>query len=699
MNREKIKPRHLERRAYVYLRQSSPGQVKKNVQGQERQRKMAEMVEELGWPPERTVLLGGDTGHSGSSLHGRDDYQRLFQAVMAQEAGLIAVRELSRLVRNSQDWNDLVRLCRYKGVLLADEHRLYDAQDAQDRVLLGVQGAFNEFELAMICERMLESRIQMAHRGELYEAFPPGYVCRRPPVLEKHPDERVQRAVAKVFEEFERSPSALKMYRRLVTEGFQLPVVAHGKDWREVQWVRPTYQRLLGMLKNPTYAGIYAWGRKETVTELDDRGHVVKKRRRVSREAWDVSLQGHHEPYISKETWERNLEKLATNANMNGAMNKRSPQDGKSLLAGLVRCGRCGHRLQAHYSAGGLRYVCYGSSRQRDEAKRTCLSFTATAIEARLITVLLDAVQPAGLEAARQAAEQLRARHAEQRQLLLDRLQTCHEGEARAAREYKETDATYLEVRRKLAQEWNEAILATRAQEERLACFDNEEPVQPTPQQEKQLESLGQHLQSAWFHPKANPSLKKQIVRTLIEEIAADIDEESDEIVLLIHWAGGHHTELREPRRKRKPRTAPEDLARILDALRKVVPDAAIATVLNRENIRSDKGKTWTARRVQSFRKQHGIAAFNERKKAEEGWQTQAEAAISLGISPMSVTRLVHAGILPAEQPGPGLPAVLCDSDLQLEEVRAAVSRLKASDNRPLSQHPNQLSLYATTSC
>ena len=190
MNPQKISHWHLERIAFVYLRQSSPGQVKKNVESAKRQQRMCQRVQELGWPNHQVRMLGGDTGHSGSSVHGRDDYQTMLQAAMNQESGIICACELSRLVRDNQDWNQLVRICRFQGVLLADEYRIYDPADPQDRVVLGIQGAFNEFELAMICDRMQKSRVQKANRGELYEAFPSGYICRHALLYEKHPDPR-----------------------------------------------------------------------------------------------------------------------------------------------------------------------------------------------------------------------------------------------------------------------------------------------------------------------------------------------------------------------------------------------------------------------------------------------------------------------------------------------------------------------------
>jgi DNA invertase Pin-like site-specific DNA recombinase len=267
-----LKPHHLQRTAYVYLRQSSPGQVRRNREGQQRQQAMVEHVATLGWPRPQIILLDGDTGKTGSSQHGRTAFQMLLEAIVTAKAGLVAARELSRLVRDNQDWAHLVRLCRFKDVLLADERRLYDAADAQDRMVLGIQGAFNEFELSMILDRMQESLRQKARRGEQYDGLPPGYICRQAALCEKHPDPRVQRAIEKVLKDFERFPSVRQLYLHLDAEAFQLPVLHNGADWRDVEWVRPSYEQILSLVRHPAYAGIYVRGRRKSFVTLDERG-------------------------------------------------------------------------------------------------------------------------------------------------------------------------------------------------------------------------------------------------------------------------------------------------------------------------------------------------------------------------------------------------------------------------------------------
>ena len=696
MNRQVISRWHLERTAFVYLRQSSLHQVKKNVEGAERQRRMKQRVRELGWPEHQIQVLGGDTAKSGSSLHGRDEYQTMLQALLEQKAGLICARELSRLVRDNQDWNQMVRLCRYQGVLLADEHRIYNPAGPQDRVVLGIQGAFNEYELSLICDRMQRSRDQKAQRGELYESFPSGYICRHPPVYEKHPDPRVQRAIEKVFGDSQGSPSVLQLYRRLLREGFQLPIVPPGKDWRDVEWSTPSYQQILEMLRNPTYAGIYVRGKMKTVTWLNEEGHAQKKRRRLPREQWDVFLKNHHEPYISRETWERNMEKIAANACLGGSLSKRSPQNGNGLLVGLLRCRRCGHKLYAIYRARGVSYVCHGGTTQREAHGISCFSFGGWHLEERVAELILEVVQPAAVAAATQAAERLAALRNQERQLIVDRLEASREVEARAAREYKKTDATYTTVRQRLAQEWEQALLAVQKEADQLRQFDQRLFHLPTTVQQQALNQLGKNVRRIWYHPQASMVLKKQIVRTLIEEIIVDLEKPQNELVLAIHWAGGHHTELRAPTHRRKRRGTTDDLKLIVCALRKVLPDEAIASVLNRERLFSETGTTWTSRRVSDFRHQHRIPAFCAETKHQQGWMTQAEAATCLEISPMSMTRLVQAGIVPAEQPRSGLPTVIKREDLNLDRVKRAVFQLKSSNNRPLSVDPNQLKLFET---
>lgn len=686
-----IKKHHLQKKAFVYLRQSSPTQVKRNVEGSRRQRQMADRMRQLGWPAARICLLGGDTGNSGGTLHGRDDYQTIVEGVLAGQAGAVAARELSRLVRDNQDWNQLVRICRHQDVLLVDEHRVYNAADPQDRVVLGVAGAFNEFELAMIVDRMQETRRQKAARGELYDHIATGYALRSG-VFEKHPDDRVQRAVAKLFDHFDRCTSVLHLHDELLSEGYRLPTVRHGLDWRDVEWITPSYGQLVYLLKHPVYAGIYVRGFRKTRVVLDDAGHVQKVNRRVPHGEWDVFLENHHEAYIEKSRWERNVEKIA--ANTPDITPARGRRESANLLGGLLRCRRCGSILHATYPKGSVVYVCRGGSRQRERSRQRCFSFQAADFEQRIGELILEVVRPAGVAAARAAAERLAGDHQQQRQWRVDRVQACREAESRAEREYKATDATYTSVRQHLAAEWEAAIAARGQEETRLEAFDQQSPVVPTAEQQHELDHLGEEVNRIWHHPRASLALKKQIVQLLIEEIVIEHDRERDELICQVHWSGGHHTDLVEPRRRRRQKLVAADLVATMEVLRKVMTDSSLASALNRVKIRDASGRAWTGGMVKSFRSQRGITGFSRQAKEQQGWLTQAEAANRLSISAMSVTRLVRSGVLPAEQAAAGLPAVIKAEDLELAAVKSAVQALKTSPNRALTDDPNQLNLF-----
>jgi hypothetical protein len=322
------------------------------------------------------------------------------------------------------------------------------------------------------------------------------------------------------------------------------------------------------------------------------------------------------------------------------------------------------------------------------------LAFGGAGLEALLAEEILDVVGPAGVEAAHLATQRLAERHQEQRQLLVDRVQTATEVAQRAAREYKHTDATYVAVRQALGAEWETALARVTAEEARLAEFDRQQPTVPTAAQREELGRLGEDVRQLWNHPGASGTLKQQLARVLIVEIVADIDEERDEVTLLIHWSGGHHTQLRQARVSRRTTPDSDHVKSIIETLRKVLDDASIAVALNRAQIRATDGQTWNCTRVRRFRQHARIAGFDAKLKEACGWLTQAEAATRLQISPMSVHRLVISGILPAERPHGGLPMVICTRDLHEENLQRAVSALRTGLARPLPDDPRQARLF-----
>jgi len=689
---EKIQPHHLQRLAITYGRQSSATQIRTNRESARRQRALEQRARQLGWPAERIVVLQEEQARSGSSTHGRDAYRQIAELVAKGRAGIIVAVDVARWARDTVAWQLLLRDCLLESVLLADEHTVYDPRDPHDRVLLGIQGALAEYELSVLRERMLTCWWEKARRAEVFTSVPPGYMHVGDQGLEKHPHRRVQKTISLVFEKFQNMPSAYALCRWLRKQDHLLPFVSHGDDPHNVQWVAPTYKRVLWMLKNPTYTGAYVLGRTKTILKRNDAGETVRHRIAVPPDQWEVVEKERFPAYISWQQYQDNVAKIQRNATVQGNPSQPAAARGASLLSGLLRCRRCGHRLIVQYGRTGMpRHVCQGGRPQRDRG-RSCLSFSGRHVEPLFSQTLLEAVSPAGVEAARQAAELMRRDGECERQALRDQLEQLRYEAQRAQRQYDRIEPENRLVAAELECRWNQALAALATQQARLNAFEDRQQETPTAEQVRQLQSLGQRLDHVWHHPQADPLIKKQIARWLVREVVVEVDEARQEISLIIHWAGGLHTELRAPRRRHRRNSAAECKA-VIAALRAVGDDLAIAHALNRNGLRHPSG-TWTAGRVRSFRQKHGIAAFDPTVKKATGVLSQDEAAQTLKISPMSVHRLVQSGILPAEQPAPGFPCILRTADLSRPEVKQAVHRIQTHLPRPLPEDPDQLKLF-----
>jgi len=689
---EKIGREHRQLLAVVYIRQSSPGQVKNNVESYRVQRRLVGRAKELGWSESRILVAQGDQGESASVPGQREDFESTLQRVRRGEVGMIFSNGVCRLSRNNVDWNVLLHYCAIVGVLIGDEAQVYDPSLPQDSLVLGIQGVMAVHESLALRKRMAQGLREKALRGELHQGpCPRGYLVVESKSLEKHPDRRVQRVISKVFEFFPSLTSVYALTNQLVKKGLKLPLT-RGPDAGDLEWVWPSYESVRQMLQSPKYAGIYAYPMHKVVTEIDEDGQVKKRLVPVPREEWEIELLDNHPAYISVLEYEENQNKMALNASRYAPRARGAPQEGASLITGLVHCRRCGHRMAVEYRGEAISYACR-KGKTRREGSCGCLRFRANEVEARLGQSILYTVRPAGVEAAEHAAELLREEWQARRQVYLDASEGARYQADLTRRRFEKVDPANTLVFETLAREYEDALQALREEESKLKIFDRDEPQLPNAEQKIQLEQLGERVERAWEHPKADPKLKKQIVRTLIEHVTADVDDQAQEIVLWVQWAGGHHTEIREPRRRRGPRPRAKDLRPLFTTLRKVSDDEAIARILNRSGIRNEKGETWTRRKVRQFRERYDIPALEVTTKRQEGWLTQEEAATYLKISPMSLNRLISSGIVPAER-HPGLPSVVTQSDLDGKRVQRAVSRIRSHGNSPLPGDPDQLSLF-----
>jgi DNA invertase Pin-like site-specific DNA recombinase len=365
----KITSEHLARTAFVYIRQSTADQLVHNQESQRRQYALADRARGLGWSS--VEIVDDDLGRSGGGIS-RPGFERLLAAICEGRVGAVLALEASRLARNGRDWHTLIEFCGFVGTIIVDEDGIYDPRHPNDRLLLGMKGTMSELELSLFRQRSQEALKQKARRGALFLGVAAGYVKVGHDRIEKDPDQRVQGALKLVFSKFAELQSARQVHMWLRDEGIALPVKCHDAEGRRVVWRMPAYNTVHNILTNPIYAGAYAFGRTTSKVSVENgRKHVRRGLRRPQTE-WDVLLKDQHEGYITWDEFERNQRVLTNNATgKGGATVKGAVRRGELLLAGLLRCGHCGRKLQVGYGGKTGRYFCPRTT----EGTERCISF------------------------------------------------------------------------------------------------------------------------------------------------------------------------------------------------------------------------------------------------------------------------------------------------------------------------------------
>jgi len=613
----KLTAERLERGAMVYIRQSTPGQVLHHRESQRRQYALEQHARQLGF--QRVAVIDEDLGRSGSGLVERAGFQQLVSAVCAGAVGAVFCIEASRLARNGREWHYLIELCGLTGTLIVDPDGMYDPTLMNDRLLLGLKGTMSEFELNLLRQRSAEAIRQKAQRGELQFGLPVGYMWTAAGRVEKHPDLRVQQALSLVFSKMTELGSVRQVLLWFRGQGLSLP--RRGADPPGcIVWAPPVYSALRSMVSNPMYGGAYAFGKTKTKTT------VIEGRARKSvghqkpRSEWTVLIPGHHPGYISWEQYERHQAMLAANAHMKSGMQPKAGRGGRALLSGMPRCRRCGRMLYVSYSGRQgmvLRYRCHGDHLRTGDPR--CLTFSGLRVERAVAGEVLRAIGGNAVEAAVEAAEKMRRQYQEQRRAVELELEQARYEAKLAARRYEAVDPGQRLVAAELEARWNTALQKAQDLEDRLRAFDGAGKPPAIPDKEILL-SLAQDLPALWNSPGTAASLKQRIVRILVEEVVVDVDEEKQEVVLLIHWAGGRHSELRVSKRgtgQHGPVTSAETIA-VIRQMSGRFGDGEIAATLNRLSLRTGAGNGWNAQRVYGLRRQHECQTLPVRRTI--GW-------------------------------------------------------------------------------
>jgi excisionase family DNA binding protein len=661
----------LDRRAIVYVRQSTVTQVISNLESQRRQYELATRARDLGF--REVQVIDDDLGRSSSGVQERPGFQRLVAEVCAGQVGGVLCLEASRLARNGRDWHHLVDLCGLVGTVIIDPEGVYDPRLPNDRLLLGMKGTMSEFELSLFRQRSFEAIRSKARRGELQFCLPIGLSWSDTGGIELDADRRVQEAIRLVFRKLRELGSVRQALLWMRGNRIMLPSRTYGSRRRPPTWKLPVYNNLHSIVTNPFYAGAYAFGRTHDRTRIV--GDRVRKTRghAKSLDEWTVLIRDHHPGYISWDEFERNQEILSDNAHMKQRMAPKAGRGGRGLLAGLIRCRRCGRMLHVSYTGVGsrvVRYACQGAHINHGESR--CISFGGLRVEQTMTHAIVEAVSPYAIDAAVRAAERVEHEHADCQQARSLELEQARYEVRLAARRYEAVDPENRLVATELEARWNAALSRVNELE---AVMAREQVERTAPDVDRAtLLALADTLPAVWNSPGADMRLKQRIVRLLVHEVVADVDDKRSEIVLVIHWHGGRHTEFRRHKNKtgHHRRSTSEEAVDVIRRMAGRWPDEHIAATLNRIGLKTGTGKSWNQGRVYLLRKRLKLPAFDatiSRRKT----LTLTEAARALGVSNTIVRRLIVEGHLPAKQAVKYGPFEISEDALNTAVVRKIV--------------------------
>ncbi len=645
----KVESAHLRRAAYVYVRQSTLAQVERNTESLERQYGLVDRAVALGWAASDVVVIDRDLGRSAKSADGREGFERLVADVGLGKVGVVLGIEVSRLARRNSDWYRLLDLCALTDTLIADADGVYHPGLHNDRLLLGLKGTMSEAELHVLRTRMREGALHKAAKGELRLPLPAGLDYDELGKVRITPDEAVADAIATVFAYFEELSSARQVMLRLVAEERRLP--RRGPSDRQVRWAPASYRAVHDILTNPSYAGVYAFGRKRVRRTVHD-GVVRERVVPAPREEWHAFLAGHHPGFITLERYEANQARLRANWSPPRGEGGGAAREGRALLQGLVRCGRCGRKMQVGYSGRSLtpRYCC---TRGRGMyGKASCQSVGGVRIERQVADAVFEALAPAAIDATLRAMEQLTDAHQARVRSAELELERARQDADRARRQYDRCEPENRLVARTLESEWERQLASMHHAEQRLSAIRVARPEPLSEEEVAWCRHAGADLRAVFDAPTTTDRERKLLLRAMVAEVVLTVERERQRALMRILWEGGAVTEHEVTMPKAGSHAATdEDTLQLVRRLAEDYPDHQIAGILARQGRLTGAGKPFTAHRVRSLRNHHKIPAATPRKPppGSEAF-TVAGAAKELGVSTATVHRWLREGFITGEQ-------------------------------------------------
>jgi DNA invertase Pin-like site-specific DNA recombinase len=618
---DKIQQCHLNRLAIVYIRQSTPQQVQRNRESIVVQYGLKDRAIALGWAPDRVLIIDEDLGKSGASSADRQGFQRIVAEVSLDHAGIILGVEMSRLARSCTDWYNLLEVCGIFRTLIADVDGVYAPYDFNDRLLLGLKGTMSEAELHILTQRMWAGKLKKAERCELFTLVAMGYVRLASGQVVLDPDEEVQSVVRLIFRIFEERGTINGVLRYLADNGVRLGVRPHyGPNRGQVEWGPPYREAITAVLRNPIYAGAYAYGRRQVDHKRKKPGQRGSSRPVVDMTKWKVLERDRLPAYISWEQYEGDLKRLA--ANRSHAESIGAARRGTALLSGLLRCGRCGRRMTPYYIANSKRhrYVC---SRARCEGGGPlCQSLSGGVVDAAVESSLLRALAPASLELSVQAASNIESARRETHRHWERRLERAEFEAERTRCQYDLCEPENRLVARTLERQWEQKLIALHGLREEYNRFLAEKSRRLSGDDIDAIRGLSSDIPRLWNSDRFPVTAKKSIARELIEQVCVTVVGQSEKVHLSIRWAGGHETQVETTRhvaRANQLSNYSAIVGRVRDLVTAGVSTKAIAGVLTEEGYRPAGGRRqfgWVS--VSELMRREGITPKRVRAKTED---------------------------------------------------------------------------------
>ncbi len=652
----KISPAHLERLAYVYVRQSTAGQVRRNPEGRENQKALAERAAALGWSPERVRVIDADLGLSGKSADAREGFRELVSEVSLGHVGIVLCYEASRLARNNADWYALLDLCTLRGTLITDTDGVYDARDYNDRLLLGLRGMMSEAELHLLRLRMEAGKMRQIEKGTYRQVLPTGLARLQDGRVVKHPNEHVRRAIELVFERFGSLGTVPKVLKSLRKDEVLLPRFRYGGlHTGEILWAKPTNANIYSILCNPAYAGAFVYGRRAKALDGS-----ADPNRRVNKpmEEWMTVHKDMYPAYISWEEFLANRERLKQNGYRVTENRLGAPRKGPALLSGLGACGHCGRRMGTTYSGSKNQgaYLC--NALRATHGAPSCLYVAARRVDEAVAGAFFEAVKPSEISL---LEEVLAAESADRERLLKhhhDSVKAATYEVRLAEKRYRSVDPENRLVAGELEKGWESALRALAEAEEAAERFERENrPTALDPDLRARLADFGKHLPELWNSGRLSVEHKKELLRSLVSRVVLSRPEQEN-IEARIVWISGTVSTLsvRTPiRRARDLRDYEVLVGEILALNAEGYPDSGIARRLTEEGFNSARGgeEGVPTRFVTEVRRQHGQGSVSKTLKSLEkleGCWTVLGLSRELQVDRGRIYKLIRRGALPTER-------------------------------------------------